>query len=261
MNRIDLKFKELKAKGKKALIVYLTSGYPDLKTTEDLVIELEKTGVDIIELGVPFSDPLADGPVIQEASGYALKSQRVNLPAIFSLVSRIRKRSNIPICLMGYYNSIFSFGQVRFVNKALASGVDGVIVADLPPEEDKWLVNLARRKDLKTIFFISPTSALKRIHYISKVSTGFIYYVSLTGVTGERATLPPDLKQNIKAVKKYTQKPLCVGFGISKPQHLREVFKVADGAIIGSAVIKVIKDNIGKKDLVKRVGKFVERLR
>jgi tryptophan synthase alpha chain len=261
MNRIDFKFRELKAKGKKALIVYLTSGYPDLKTTEELVLELEKRGVDIIELGVPFSDPLADGPTIQEASSYALKRQRVDLSAIFSLVKRIRKRSDIPICLMGYYNPIFSFGQARFVKQAVACGVDGVIIADLPPEEDKWLVKLARKQDLKTIFFLSPTSALKRIRHISKISTGFIYYVSLTGVTGEKASLSPDLKQNIKAIKRYTKKPLCAGFGISKPQHLREVFRVTDGAVVGSAVIKVIKDNIGKKNLVKKVGGFVEKLR
>lgn len=260
MNRIDQKFRKLKAKGRPALIIYLTCGYPDLKTTEKLVLELEKGGSDIIELGVPFSDPLADGPTIQEASSYALKRQRVNLPAIFSLVRGIRKKSQIPLCLMGYYNPIFSFGQVRFVKEAFDAGVDGVIIPDLPPEEDKWLVNLARKQDLKTIFFLSPTSSIERIKHISKVSTGFIYYVSLTGVTGERERLSPDLKQNIKVIKRCTRKPLCVGFGISKPEHLREVFKIADGAIVGSAVIKVIKENIGKRDLVAKVGGFVRQL-
>lgn len=261
MNRIDQKFKALRAEGKKALIVYLTCGYPDLRTTEKLVLELEKRGVDIVELGIPFSDPLADGPTIQEASGYALKKHKVNLPAIFSLVSRIRKISRIPLCLMGYYNPIFSYGQVRFVNEAKSTGVDGVIIPDLPPEEDKWLMSLAQKADLKTVFFLSPTSSAKRMQYISKVSTGFIYYVSLTGVTGERKVVAPDLKQNIKAIKRYAQKPLCVGFGISAPGHIREVFKICDGAIVGSAVIRAIRDNLGKRDLVEKVGKFVEGLK
>lgn len=260
MNRIDTKFKELKSQGKKALIVYLTCGYPDLHTTEQLVFELEKSGVDIIELGVPFSDPLADGPIIQEASHSALR-KKINLKDIFSLVKRIRAKSQIPLCLMGYYNPIFAFGQVNFVNEAIGAGVDGVIIPDLPPEEDVWLVSLAKKAGLKTIFFLSPTSSLSRVKYISKVSTGFIYYVSLTGVTGARQSLPPDLTANIKLIKKYTEKSVCVGFGISRPEHIKEVFKIADGAIVGSAVIKVIREHIGKKDLVKKAGEFVERLR
>lgn len=260
MNRIDQKFKELKAKGKQALIVYLTCGYPDLRTTEKLVLELEKRGVDIIELGVPFSDPLADGPTIQEASSYALK-KKINLESIFSLVRRLRKTTEIPLCLMGYYNPIFSFGQVRFVGEAKMAGIDAVIIPDLPPEEDKWLLSLTQKADLKTVFFLSPTSSIERIKYITKVSTGFIYYVSLTGVTGERMSLSGDLKQNINTIKRYTQKPLCVGFGISTPKHIREVFKIAEGAIVGSAVIKVIRDNIGKRNLAEKVGRFVEGLR
>ena len=159
MNRIDAKFKELKAQGKKALIVYITCGYPDIATTEKLVLELEKRGVDIIELGVPFSDPLADGPIIQEASSYALK-KKINLKDIFFLVKRLRRKSQIPLCLMGYYNPIFSFGQDRFVAEAINAGIDGVIIPDLPPEEDERLVSLAKRSGLKTIFFLSPTVCL-----------------------------------------------------------------------------------------------------
>jgi tryptophan synthase alpha chain len=256
MNRIEQKFKELKARGQKALIVYLTCGFPDLKITEKLVLGLEARGVDIIELGIPFSDPLADGPIIQAASDYALKN-KVNLPAIFSLVRSLRKKTQIPLCLMGYYNPIFSYGQVRFVSEAVKSGADGIIIPDLPPEEDSWLVSLARKQGLKTIFFLSPTSSIERIKYISKVSSGFIYYVSLTGVTGARENLSADLKQNILKIKKYTKKPLCVGFGISCAEHIAQVFKIADGAIVGSALIKVIRDNLGKKDLLKKVGRFV----
>ncbi|OGX23426.1 MAG: tryptophan synthase subunit alpha [Omnitrophica WOR_2 bacterium RIFCSPHIGHO2_02_FULL_45_21] len=256
MNRIDTKFRELRTKGQKALLVYLTCGYPDMNTTEKLVLELEGRGVDIIELGIPFSDPLADGPIIQAASNYALK-KKVHLPAVFSLVRSLRKKTQIPLCLMGYYNPIFSYGQVRFVSEAVKAGVDGIIIADLPPEEDSWLVSLARKQGLKTIFFLSPTSSIKRLKYISKVSSGFIYYVSLTGVTGARENLSADLRQNILKIKKYTQKPLCVGFGISCAKHIAQIFKIADGAIVGSAVIKVIRDNLGAKDLLKKVGRFV----
>ena len=258
-NRIDRKFKELRAKGQKALIVYLTCGYPDLRTTEKLVLELERKGAALIELGIPFSDPLADGPTIQEASTCALK-KKVNLPVIFSLVRSLRKKTQAPICLMGYYNSIFSFGRARFVAEAISSGVDGVIIPDLPPEEDLLLVSLAKKAGLKTIFFLAPTSSVERIKYISKISSGFIYYVSLTGVTGERSILPPDLKQNIQTIKSYSEKPVCVGFGISNPKQIAGVFKTAEGAIVGSALIRLIKDNIGKRDLVKKAGSFVEGL-
>lgn len=239
--------------------MYLTCGFPDLRITERLVLELERKGVHIIELGIPFSDPLADGPIIQAASDYALK-KKVNLPAIFSLVKSLRKKTQIPLCLMGYYNPIFSYGQVRFVSEAVQAGADGIIIPDLPPEEDRWLVSLSKKQGLKTIFFLSPTSSIERLKYISKVSSGFIYYVSLTGVTGARENLSADLKQNILKIKKYTQKPLCVGFGISQAKHIAQVFKIADGAIVGSAVIKVIRDNLGKKDLVGKVGRFVEDL-
>lgn len=259
MNRIDQKFKELKAKNKKALIIYLTCGYPDLKTTEKLVLELETRGADIIELGVPFSDPLADGPVIQESSAYALK-KGINLKRIFSLVRSLRRNTQIPICLMGYYNPVLSFGPVKFVDEALKSGVDGIIIPDLPPEEDRELVSLSKERGLKTIFFLSPTSSKERMRYIAQVSSGFIYYVSLTGVTGARQNLPLDLKENIRIIKSYTEKPVCVGFGISRPEHTAEVFKIADGAIVGSAVIKVIKNSIGKRDLVERVGRFVREI-
>lgn len=260
MNRIDAKFRELRARGEKALIIYLTAGFPDLKTTERLVLEAEDSGADIIELGIPFSDPLADGPVIQAASAYALK-KGVNLSRIFSLVRSLRKRTGIPVCLMGYYNPIFSYGQVRFINEAKDAGADGIIIPDLPPEEDKWLVSLAGKAGLKTIFFLSPTSSLKRIRYISKVSGGFIYYVSLTGVTGERAGLCPGLKQNIRIIKSYTKKPVCAGFGISKPRHIAEVFETADGAIVGSAVIRLIQDNLENKDLAGKIGRFIKSLK
>jgi len=258
MNRIDRKFIELKKKGKKAFIAFITAGYPDLATTAKLVLELEKRGVDIIELGVPFSDPLADGPVIQEASLYSLK-KRTNLIKILALVKSLRKDTDLPICLMSYYNPIFRLGDKRFVDKAVAAGVDGVIIPDLPPEEAKELISYANKKGLANICFLAPTSSLSRIKAISKIAKGFIYYVSLTGVTGSRSNLAADLKLNLVKIKKIARIPVCGGFGISDADQLKQVQRFCDGGIVGSAIVSKIKQNITRGDLVKRVGDFVER--
>lgn len=260
-NRIDAKFKELRQNKKKALIVYLTCGYPSLSITERLVLELDNKGVDIIELGVPFSDPLADGPVIQKASQYVLEREKVNLPAVFSLVRRLRTKTQIPLCIMTYYNPVFSFGEDKFVRESSSSGVDGVIIPDLPPEEAKSLISLARKNNLSTIFFLSPTTTASRLGMVSDASSGFIYYVSLAGVTGIRKELSSDLAKNMRVIKAHTNKPVCIGFGISTARHVKDVFRIADGAIIGSAVIKVIQENIGKGVLVEKVAKFIENLR
>ncbi len=193
MNRIERKFKELSRVNKKAFIAFITAGYPNLSITEKLVLEFDRIGVDIVELGVPFSDPLADGPIIQEASQAALK-RKINLNDIFNLVNKVRRHTDIPICLMTYYNPIFCFGEERFVKVAQKSGVDGVIIPDLPPEEGKSFNRLAVRFNLNTIFFLSPTSPLRRIKFISKVSKGFVYDVAVTGGTGLRKNLSGDLK-------------------------------------------------------------------
>lgn len=260
MNRIDRKFKELRSQGKKAFIAFITAGYPNLSVTERLVLEFAKAGVDIIELGVPFSDPMADGAIIQESSEAALK-KGVNLVDILNLVRRLRRVTDIPLALMTYYNPIFCFGEEKFVYTASAYGVDGVIVPDLPPEEGRQFIKLANKKKLDVICFISPTTGLKRIKYISAVSRGFIYYVSLTGVTGARRNLPADLIENIKRVRKYTRKPLCVGFGVSTPLQVKQIYRVADGVIVGSAIIKKIKENLGRPTLVKTAGNFVRALK
>ena len=259
MNRIEHKFKTLKKSEKKAFIAFITAGYPNLDTTRRLVLEFDKIGVDIIELGVPFSDPLADGPIIQEASGGALK-KGITLGKILELVKELRKETEIPICLMSYYNPIFCFNDEKFCQKAKESGADGVIIPDLPPEEGRGFIQFANKAHLDTIFFLSPTSTVERIKLVAAVSKGFIYYVSLTGVTGSRQMLPHDLVKNLKLIKKYTQKPVCVGFGVSRPEHLQQIYKIADGAIIGSAIVKKIKENIGRHDLVKRVAEFVSNL-
>lgn len=260
MNRIEDKFRALRRKNKKAFIAFITAGYPNLNTTRRLVLEFAKSGVDIIELGVPFSDPMADGPIIQEASQESLK-RGVNLNHILKLVKTLRKDTDIPLCLMTYYNPIFCFSEEKFVRKASESGVDGVIIPDLPPEEGNTFIKSAKKYNLDTIFFLAPTSTKERMKFISGVSRGFIYYVSLTGVTGARKNLPSDLINNLKAVKKITRKPLCVGFGVSSRDQVKQIYKIADGVIVGSAIVGKIKENIGRPDLVKRVVEFVCNLK
>lgn len=259
MNRIDKKFQELKKKKRKAAIVYLTVGYPDVATTENLVLELSKAGVDMFELGMPFSDPLADGPVIQESSTFALK-HHINLESVFSLTKRLRKKIDKPLVTMGYFNPILSYGLERFAKSAKLSGLDGAIVPDLPIEESKQLRAALSRNKLHLIDFLAPTTDSLRVKNIAKVSKGFIYYVSLTGVTGARDKLPKDIVSRLNYLKRIVKTPICVGFGISKREQFKAVARFSDGVIVGSAVIKKIKENIGKKDLVPRVTSFVRRL-
>ncbi len=260
MNRIDRKFRQLKKQGKKAFIAFITAGYPNLNITGRLIREFSKAGVDIIELGVPFSDPLADGPAIQESSLYALK-KGINLDKILNLVKSARKNTDTPICLMSYYNPIFCFGEDKFVKKAVSCGVDGVIIPDLPAEERKLLGAYAKKYGLDTIFFLAPTSSIKRIKSVAKKTRGFIYYVSLTGVTGTRKELPKGFIRQVKLIKRYTDKPVCLGFGVSTPQQVRQINRVADGVIVGSAIVRKIKENIKRPDLVKRVTNFVNTLK
>jgi len=260
MNRIEKRLQELKKLKKKAFVAFITSGYPNLRITKELILEFSRIGVDIVELGVPFSDPMADGQIIQESSQVALKN-KINLDDILNLVKEVRKYSQIPLCLMTYYNPIFCFGDERFIKTSRACGVDGVIIPDLPPEEGKSFIKLANHYELDVVCFISPTTSLKRIKHISRIAKGFIYYVSLTGVTGPRKALPKDLKEHLGIIKKITQKPVCVGFGVSLPSQVKEIYKIADGVIIGSAIVKKIKDNIGKHDLAKKVGNFVQNLK
>ncbi|MFH1825170.1 MAG: tryptophan synthase subunit alpha [Candidatus Firestonebacteria bacterium] len=245
--------------GKKVFIVYITCGYPDLKTTENLILEFSKIGVDVIELGIPFSDPIADGPTIQKAGNIAL-SNNVNLYKVFKMVKRIRSRVKSGLAIMSYYNIIYQYGLKRFVIDCKKYGVDGIIVPDLIPEEGKYLIKLSKEYNVNLVFLLAPTSSLNRIKLVSKHSSGFIYCVSLTGVTGERSRIP-DIKDYINKIKRYTHKPIAVGFGISKSSQIREILKSADGVIIGSAIIKKMSENIKSKNLVKNVVKFVNKLK
>jgi len=260
MNRIEDKFRRLKKDGRKAFIAFITAGYPNILATEKLVREFDRIGVDILELGVPFSDPMADGPMIQEASVAALK-KRTRLIDILNMVKRLRAGVNIPICLMTYYNPVFCFGETRFVERARESGVDGVIIPDLPPEEARPFVKYAGQKELDVICFLSPTSSLKRIKYISGISRGFIYYVSLTGTTGARKLLPQGLSAKLGMIKKYAALPVCAGFGVSTNSQVRSVAHAADGVIVGSAIVQKIKESYGLPGWLERVSNFVSVLK
>jgi len=260
MNRIDKKFKELREDNKKAFIAFIMAGDPSLVITKKLILELDRRGADVIELGVPFSDPIADGPIIQKASERGLKS-RTTLADVFKIVRGVRSIIQTPIVFLMYYNLVFHYGLERFVKDAIFSGVDGVIIPDLPVEESKDLRMIAKRYAFSVIHLLAPTSSIERIKKVSNASTGFIYYVSLTGTTGTRVRLPKELNLSIKSIKKITKKPVCAGFGISTPEQVKEVQKAADGAIVGSAIVKVIERNIRKKDLVKKVGSFVRTLK
>lgn len=238
MNRINQKFKNLASKGNKAFIPFITAGDPTLDITRSLILRLESAGADVIELGIPFSDPIADGPSIQKASLRALDNN-TSLKDIISMVSDLN--TQIPIVLMGYYNPIYKYGVDCFVNDAVKSGVDGVIVADLPPEEASELISPAKEYGLATIFLVAPTSTPERVKLITETSTGYIYCVSTTGVTGAREKVSDTLEPMIKLIREYTDKPISVGFGVSTPDQAREVSKMSDGVIIGSAIVNLIE--------------------
>ncbi len=237
MNRIQKKFSQLKTRNKKALIVYMTAGDPSLDKNEKLIYAFEKEGVDLIELGVPFSDPLADGPVIQEASQRALK-RKTTLTKILALVKKVRQKSQVPVLLMSYLNPILKYNLRRFANDAKKAGVDGLIIPDLPPEEGREVSAAMKSKDLNLVYLLAPTSDGKRRSLVARASKGFIYYVSLTGVTGSRKSLPKDIRKNILLMKKKTRLPVCVGFGVSTPSQARAVSRVSDGVIVGSQIVR-----------------------
>ncbi|MEW6096879.1 MAG: tryptophan synthase subunit alpha [bacterium] len=258
-NRIDSKFKELREKRQKALIPYITAGDPNLELTYELVLELERSGADIVELGVPFSDPLADGPVIQAASERGLKSG-TSLTNVLDLVKVLRKTTQIPIALLSYYNPIYKYGIAQFVKDAVFVGVDGVIIPDLPPEEADELKHESSSKNLATIFLLAPTSSAERIRLISRASTGFIYYVSLTGITGIRERLETTLGESLRQIRLITNKPIGVGFGISTKEHVHKVTTIADAAIVGSAIVNLIAKHQKDAQLVNIIGDFVATL-
>ena len=253
MNRIDKKLQQLKAENKKALITYVTCGDGGYDTTESAVLKMAENGADIIELGVPFSDPIAEGPVIQAASERALKNG-TTLKGIFEMVKRLRSKTNIPLLLMMYVNSIFRFGTEKFFTMCEDTGIDGVIVPDLPFEEKEEIQESADKHSIINISLITPTST-DRI----KEAKGFVYCVSSTGVTGMRSRFTTDFNQFIGEIKKHTDTPCAIGFGISGPEQAKNLKQYCDGVIVGSAIVNIIGKN--GKDSAEMVGKFTNNLR
>lgn len=261
MSRIKTTFSRLKKKNEKALIPYIMAGDPDLAVTKDLIFAMEQARCDIIELGAPFSDPLADGPAIQQAAIRSL-AKGTTIASVLGLAADVRTRSKIPLILMTYYNLIFKYGEERFVQDAVSAGLDGIILPDLPPDEAGTLIPLAKKAGLDTIFLLAPTSTDDRVKLVSKVSQGFIYYVSLTGVTGSAMASQQGITESVRRIKAQTDKPVCVGFGISTPDQAAQVaMGGADGVIVGSAIVKLVEQHTGSSDLVQKISAFVKALK
>jgi len=259
-NRIDTTFRRLRREKKAAFIPFLTVGYPGVKTSERLILACARAGADVIELGVPFSDPIADGPVIQMSSEAAL-ANGVTLAGVLRLVRRLRRATQVPLAAMTYFNPVLAYGPLRFIREAKASGLDAVIVPDLPAQEERSFMRRAEEAGLHVILFVAPTTSQKRLRFIARRARGFIYFVSLTGVTGARKRLADDLKAQLKRIARAAGRvPVCVGFGISTPAHARTVAGHSDGVIVGSALVKEIIRLRGRRDLVARVARFVSRL-
>ncbi|CCQ91705.1 Tryptophan synthase, alpha subunit [Nitrospina gracilis 3/211] len=260
MNRIEQRIEDLRAKKQKTLVAFITAGDPSLDATKDIFQVIEENGADIVELGVPFSDPLADGPVIQAASQRSLKSG-TTLKKILALVADLRKTSELPIVLMTSYNPVFVYGEEAFVNDAVAAGVDGVIVPDLPPEEAATFETFANGKGLRVIYLLAPTSTPDRVRMISEKSRGFIYYISLTGVTGMQSKFSDNLQSRIGEVKKITTHPVMIGFGISGPEEAKEASQMSDGVIVGSAIVKLVDQCSSPDERKEKIGKFIASIK
>jgi tryptophan synthase alpha chain len=260
MGRISQTFERLRHVHERALMPYVTAGDPDFEMTKTLVREMARRGGDLIEIGVPFSDPLADGPIVQRASQRALQAG-TTLRNILRMVRELRRDVDAPLILMTYYNPVFRYGEEAFVAAALDAGVDGMIVPDLPPEEAQTLIGLTADTPLDLIFLAAPTSTAARLALISEVSRGFIYYVSRLGTTGVRDRLADDLRPMLERVRASTAKPIAVGFGVSTPEHVRLVAEMADAVVVASAILQLLEDFQGREDGLERVGEFVAALK
>jgi tryptophan synthase alpha chain len=259
MTRITKKFERLRREDRKAFIPYITAGDPDLTITEALIIALDEAGADVIELGVPFSDPMADGPVIQRASERALKNP-IGVADILPVVERVRRKSEVPILLFSYFNPLFQFAREGLGSKLKDAGVDGVLVTDLIPEEAAAFVAQMRKAELDTVFLVAPTSTDERIKLIAENSSGFIYIVARTGVTGMRENMSAEVRSIVERVRLYSTLPVAVGFGISNPEHVREVWSYADGAVVGSRLVLEVETNLGSPGLVESVARLAREL-
>jgi tryptophan synthase alpha chain len=261
-NRIDRKFRELKARGQKAFVAYITAGDPNPETTPELVWALERAGADIVELGVPFSDPLADGVVNQLSAQRALEAGTTT-QRVFEILQAVRAQSQIPIVLYTYFNLIYAHGIERFCLHAFQAGADGLLVLDLPPEEsvgDSGIGSRLGDGSLRRISLVAPTSPAERISKILEKATGFVYYVSREGVTGMQEHVATSISSRIDLLRKQTKLPICVGFGISTPDQARTVAQQADGAVVGSVLVNRIAEWGGEKDLPEKLENFARPL-
>jgi tryptophan synthase alpha chain len=260
MGRIEAVFARLRAEGGRALIPYFTAGDPSLEVTRALIEEAAARGADVIEVGLPFSDPLADGPTIQRAGARALAGG-VSLAKLLPVLAGLRGQIAAPLCLMTYLNPLYRYGLEAVTRDLADAGVAGLIVPDLPLEESVSLGQAARTAGLELVGLAAPTSGPARLRRVARQSRGFVYLVALTGITGERTELPADLVGLIRDLRAVTTKPICVGFGISTPAHVAEVVRYADGAIVGSAIVRLVESLAGDPLLVRKVGDFVASLK
>jgi len=261
VTRIAERFAALRSRGEKGLIAYIAAGDPSLATTRRLVHALAEAGVDLVELGLPFSDPLADGPVIQAASQRALAAG-ANTDNVLELVATLRSDGlQLPLLIMTYYNLVLRPGVENFCRRAAEAGVDGLILPDVPPEEGDEVQAATRAAGLDLVQFVAPTSPPDRIRRAAELARGFIYAVSVTGVTGARDALPPQVTSLVRSVKAVTDTPVAVGFGISRPEHVRQVTAVADAAIVGSAFVRYCGEGLPEPELIRRVTVLAEELK
>ncbi len=259
MNRIIQRISELSLSGKKAYIPFLTAGYPDIDATEKLVNVLEKSGADIIELGIPFSDPLADGPTIQNSSHLALQNG-ITPEKVFDCIKRIRRKSEIPLLIFAYTNIILQYGIDKFFQKCSKAGIDGVLVPDLSIAEADEYKKFSKQKDICMVFLVSPTTSADRMKKIEKYSDGFVYCVSVAGVTGARKSLFDDISTYLDRVESILDKPFMVGFGISSSKDAERISEKCDGIIIGSAILNLIRDSKNISETIKAVGDFSKEI-
>ncbi len=259
MSGITRAFERARTEGRAAVIPYVMAGYPDLEGAVEVTLALERGGADILEVGMPFSDPLADGPTIQRAATASLAAG-TTVASCLGTAGRIREQSSIPLVLMGYYNPVHRYGVERFCRDAASAGVEGLILPDLPPEEAAEVREVAHGQGIDLIFLLAPTSTEARIEQAARVAGGFVYCVSLTGVTGARASVATGLDEFVGRVRRHTDLPLAVGFGISRPEHARQVARVADGVVVASALIDLI-DRTEKSERLNKVEGYIRSLR
>ena len=261
MNRIDQHFKKAAEEKRKSLVLFLTAGYPDMQTTEALIPVLDEAGGDILELGVPFSDPIADGPTIQAASAEALKAG-TTLEGILNLVERVREKTQMPIVLFGAYNPFLHYGLERLAKRAVEVGVDGFLVPDLPMEESAEFDAICREAGLALVYLVAPTTPDERMERIARQSTGFVYFISMKGVTGSTIEIDDALRERVAKLRKAAApEPVAVGFGIQTEEHAKAIAGLADAVVVGSALIRKVDEHRRSKNMAAEVRAYVESLR